>query len=280
MKRTPKELLIGPSGIPRGAEPRDLMNGLEYLKKIGLKHNELAFVHSVFLKKENAPEVKEFITKNDMFLTAHGSYYINLNAAEAQKVGASKGRILQAARVGHEAGIYSLTFHPAYYLKQEPKLVYDKVKKEMKEVVKTLQDEGNDIWIRPETTGKPTQFGNFDELLKLSSELEQVLPCVDFSHIHARNNGGHNSYEEFKELLSKYEKVLGREALDNMHIHLSGIVYGEKGEKHHINLEESDMEFRDLAKVWKEFKIKGCVAIESPSQEDDALLMNKVYSEV
>ena len=280
MVAKPKELMFGPSGIPHGAEPRDLMTGFSHLKKLGLSCNEVLFVHSVFLKREDAPQVKESAEKNGIFLTAHGSYYINLNAAEKQKVGASKGRILQACRIGHVAGISSVTFHPAFYLKQEPKIVYDKVKVEMKKIVDELQDEGVDVWVRPETTGKPTQFGTFDELLKLSSELEQVLPCIDFSHIHARNNGGHNSYEEFKELLSKYENVLGREALNNMHIHLSGIEYGEKGEKHHLNLQDSDMQYEELARVLKEFKVKGCLQIESPNQEDDALLMQKVYKKV
>ena len=73
------------------------------------------------------------------------------------------------------------------------------------------------------------------------------------------------------------EKALGKEGLHNMHIHLSGIEYGEKGEKNHLILEESDMNYKELLKVWKEFDIRGCVISESPNIEEDALLMKKYY---
>ena len=74
------------------------------------------------------------------------------------------------------------------------------------------------------------------------------------------------------------EKYLGKEGLREMHIHLSGINYSEKGEKNHLILEESDMNYKELLKVWKEFKIKGVVISESPNIEGDALLMQKTFS--
>ena len=103
------------------------------------------------------------------------------------------------------------------------------------------------------------------------------MPVFDFSHIHARTQQ-YNTTEEFTEVMENIEKYLGREGLNNMHIHLSGINYTEKGERNHIILEESDMNYKDLLKVWKEFKIKGIVISESPNIEEDALLMQKTYS--
>lgn len=146
--------------------------------------------------------------------------------------------------------------------------------------MKVLQDKGIDVWIRPELTGKPTQFGNLKELIKLSQDVEQVLPAIDFAHCHARNKGKYNSAEEWREMLSLIEKELGREALDNMHIHISGINYSEKGEKNHLNLQESDMKWEDLLRVLKEFRVKGVVISESPNIEGDALLMKKKYEEI
>jgi len=174
-------------------------------------------------------------------------------------------------------GGFSLVFHAAYYMNMPEKKVYDNVRQQMKNIVKELKKENNPIWIRPETTGKGTQFGTVDELLKLSTEVEQVMPCIDFSHLHARTNGKYNTEEEFREVLTKVEKALGKHGLENMHIHLSGIEYGEKGEKNHLILDESDMNYSDLIKVWKEFNIKGVVICESPNIEEDALLLKKAY---
>ena len=57
------------------------------------------------------------------------------------------------------------------------------------------------------------------------------MPCIDFAHFHARTNGKYNTYGEFSEILEKIEKKLGKKGLENMHIHITGIAYGEKGEK-------------------------------------------------
>ena len=77
--------------------------------------------------------------------------------------------------------------------------------------------------------GRGTQFGNLEDLLDLSLELELVAPCIDFAHYHARD-GRNNSYEEFAFILSRIEERLGRDALEDIHIHVSGIAYGKKGE--------------------------------------------------
>ena len=159
----------------------------------------------------------------------------------------------------------------------DPKVVYKTMVKRFKAINNELKKKKiTEVFVRPETTGKPYQFGSFDELLRICKETN-TLPVVDFSHIHARDNGGFNSKEEWRTMLSQMEKKLGRFSLDNMHIHLSGIDYGEKGEKKHLNLKDCDLNWKDLLKVWKEFKLKGVVVSESPNIEEDAMLIKKTY---
>ena len=278
----PAKLHFGPAGIPPiilHPHTGGVVSGINYLREINLDGTELEFVRQVYLNEKSADEVKK-AAKDDLLLTAHGSYFINLNSAEKEKIHASKDRILKAARMLHLAGGYSLTFHAAYYLKDEKEAVYNKVKTQLNEIIEKLKQENNKIWIRPETTGKPSQFGTLHEIIKLSQELEQVMPCVDFSHLHARNNGGFNSTLEFREILTLIEKELGKQGLNNMHIHLSGINYGEKGEKNHLNLDDSDMKYKELLKVLKEFNVKGMLACESPDIVGDALMLKKEYESV
>lgn len=273
-------LRFGTAGIPLSTPKPSTLTGIEQVRKLGLDAMELEFVRGVNITPELAKKIKYVARKNDVLLTAHAPYYINLNAAEKAKVEASKKRIIQSAERLHDAGGWSVVFHAGYYLKQDPSKVYEKIKNEIKDIVKVLQDKGIDVWIRPELTGKPTQFGNLKELIKLSQDVEQVLPAIDFAHCHARHNGKYNSIEEWREMLSLIEKELGREALDNMHIHISGIHYSEKGERNHLNLQESDLKWEDLLRVLKEFRVKGVVISESPNIEGDALLMKKKYEEI
>lgn len=271
------KLLFGTAGIPLSTKSRNSLEGIKRVKELGLDGMELEFVHGVRMKPESAKLIAEERKRQDIVLTAHGPYYINLNADDKVKRAMSRTRILRTARIGKTAGARSITFHAGFYLKQDPSKVYETVKQELKKVVDTLKEEGNNIWIKPELTGKPTQFGDLKELIKLSQDLEQVQPCIDFAHYNARYVGKYNSYECYRDVLEQIEKGLGREALDNMHIHVSGINYGEKGEKNHLILEESDMKYKEMMKAWKEFNIGGIVISESPNIEEDALLMKNLW---
>src|SRR3989338_7046291 len=189
-------LLFGTAGIPLITEPRNTIEGIKEVKALGLSAMELEFVQSVNIAEAAAPKVKAIANKEEIILTCHGQYFINLNAKEKEKIEASKKRILNAARIANACGAWSVCFHMAFNFKDQPATVYERVKNNLNEVIKTLRDEGNTIWVRPETTGKPTQWGDLQETVKLATELEQVLPCVDFSHLHARSNGKWNTLPE------------------------------------------------------------------------------------
>ncbi|MEM3373854.1 MAG: TIM barrel protein [Candidatus Woesearchaeota archaeon] len=274
----PNALMFGTAGIPISSKKKDTFGGIERVRELDLDAMELEFVHNVNVSKEKAPEVKKVALDKKVLLTCHAPYFINLNAVEHEKRQASIDRILKSAEILYLAGGYSVCFHPGFYLSMEKTKVYETIKENIKKIRKEMDDKGYDVYLRPETTGKETQFGNVEELLKISQEINGVMPVIDFSHLHARTNGRYNSYEEFKEVLELVEKYLGKEGLNNMHIHLSGIDYSEKGEKNHLILEESDLNYKDLIKTWKEFKIKGVVISESPNIEEDALLMKRIYN--
>lgn len=275
-----KELLFGTAGIPLSSNPRTTIDGVRHVRKLGLGAMELEFVRSINITKEKAPEIRKAAEENKIVLTCHAPYFINLNSLEKAKVKASIERILNSARIANLCGGYSVCFHAGFYMNLDSKKVYDTIKHNLKEIVSTLKKENNNIWVRPETTGKETQFGNVDEILQLSQELDNVMPCVDFAHFHARTNGKYNTYKEFASILETIEEKLGKKGLENMHIHITGIEYGPKGEKNHLTLKESDLKYEELLKALKDFKVKGVAISESPNIEGDALLMKKDYNEL
>ena len=273
-------LLFGTGGVPVSANSRSTEAGIERIAELGLGCMEVEFVQGVRMSPQVAVSVGELSARKKVALTAHGPYFVNLNAVESQKVHMSKERILQTARIAALFGARSITFHAAFYLKNTPAETYATVKKHLQEVVNILRKEGNKVTISPEVTGKPSQFGTLEEILQLSSEIEGVAPCIDFSHWHART-GKANSYEEFSDILNQVEKKLGRWGLDNMHIHISGIAYGKKGEIKHLMLPDSDLQYAHLIKALKERKAKGVVICESvPYLEQDALLLQQTYREL
>ena len=274
------KLLFGTAGIPISTPNPSTIEGIKQVKKLGLGGMELEFVHSINVSIEKAPEVKKIALENSINLTCHGSYYINLNAVEKEKIEASIQRVLGAAKRADDCGAFSMTFHPAFYLKNSPAETMKNVLTQMKKITSSLKNEGRKITVRPETTGKGTQFGSLDELLELSSQLDNVLPCIDFSHLHARSGGKMNTYAEFRDALEKSERVLGKDFLKNLHCHVSGIAYSEKGEKNHLILKESDFNYKELLQALKDMNCAGPVICESPNIEEDALLLKKTFEEL
>ena len=63
-----------------------------------------------------------------------------------------------------------------------------------------------------------------------------------------------------------------------MHMHIAGIKYSNKGEIKHLNLRESDLQYSELLKALKDFDVRGLLICESPSLEEDALLLQESYN--
>ncbi|HEY42047.1 MAG TPA: TIM barrel protein [Dehalococcoidia bacterium] len=269
-------LLFGTAGTPHSSKGPSTADGIERVAELGLGCMEMEFVRRASMGESTARVVAETAVRTGVQLSAHAPYYINLNAREPEKVKASQERLLQTARIASWCGARSVAFHAAFYLGDPPEQVYHVVKQRLQEVMERLKREDIHVWIRPELMGRETQFGNLEELLDLSLELEMVAPCIDFAHYHARD-GKNNSYDEFASILSWIAERLGRSALDDIHIHVSGIAYGGKGEIKHLNMEESDFNYVEFVRALKDYDVKGLVICESPNLEDDALLLQNTY---
>ena len=270
-------LLFGTGGTPHSAKSPSAQSGIERIAELGLGCMEIEFVQGVRMSEERATLVGEIAAKKGIKLSAHAPYFINLNAHEPEKIKASQDKLLQTARIASLCHAESIVFHAAFYLGDSPEKAYNTVKRYLEEILNHLKQENNRVWIRPETAGKLSQFGSLEETLDLCTELGGIAPCLDFAHWHARA-GGFNSYQEFASILLQVKDRLGRNALDDMHIHVSGIAYGRKGETKHLNLKESDFQYAELIKALKDYDAKGIVICESPNLEQDALLLQATYN--
>jgi deoxyribonuclease-4 len=270
-------LLFGTGGTPHSSRTPSTVDGIRRIAELGLGCMEIEFVQGVRMGEASGRLVAETARSQGVKLSAHGPYFINLNAREPEKITASQGRILQTARIAAICGAESIIFHAAYYLGDPPEKTYSAVKKNLAEVMNQLKRENNRVWVRLEVMGKPSEFGTIDEILRLCTELEGVGIGMDFAHWHARS-GLANSYAEFSYVLQQIKQRLGDQALNDMHIHVSGIAYGKKGEIKHLNLKDSDLQYVELVRALKDFDAKGIVICESPNLEGDTRLLQETYN--
>lgn len=265
------------AGMPK-ATKGSYKEAFEIIKSLELDGMELEFVHGVRMSDETRALVNNTRERENLVLTAHCPFYINLNSPEEEKVIASVNRVIETAVAARDTGAFSITYHAAYYMGGDKEKVYAQVKKCNDMITSALEAQGIEVWVRPETTGKATQWGDLDEVIRLSKEFDLVLPCIDFSHLHARSAGEFNTYDEFSMILEKIGNELGDKALKCFHAHLAGILYTAKGERSHLNLEESDMNYKDLLKAFKAFDVRGALTCESPNIEVDTKILKDYYS--
>jgi deoxyribonuclease-4 len=187
---------------------------------------------------------------------------------------------MDAAHYGHLAGATDIIFHPGSYFGGDLAEFLKVVLPRLEKCVVELRKAGNPVTLRPETMGKSAMLGSFEDTLAMS-RIAGVQPCLDFAHLHARpGDRTMNTYEEWLRYLEAYAVTLGAQMLTSLHIHLSGIEYGPKGEKNHLPLAEADLDLKALFRALKKFGCGGRILCESPIMEENALNMRKMWGKV
>lgn len=261
-------------------KPGGSIGGIEFSKSIGLDTLELGWVQSVRVTEVTCAAIKATANGQKVSLSVHAPYFINLNALDDEWP-KSRKRLMDAAFYGNLAGATDIVFHPGSYFGTDRNEVLKVAIPRLQGCADELRSAGNLVRLRPETMGKSAMLGSFEDTLEMSKAIEGVEPCIDFAHLHARpGDGTMNTYEEWSALLKRYQKTLGKRALKRMHIHLSGIEYGPKGEKNHLELAKCDLKLDALYQALCDFGCGGRILCESPIMEEDALNMKKAWMEV
>lgn len=243
---------IGPAGL---GPVKTALKVLEDYHKKGFRACEIAFTYSAYIKQEaDALAIGKKAKELDISLSIHAPYFVNLGSDKKETRAASRARILECARIGHLLGAKRVVFHPGYYRKDRSES-YEVVRSEVETMMAEVRKNKWDIDLAPETMGKINVFGSADEIASLVKDTRCEF-CIDFAHLLARDKK------------VDYSKV--RESFPNerWHVHFSGIIYGEKGEKSHKTTTKEE---------WKELlsnlpKDKDITIInESPTMIEDCM---------
>jgi len=273
---------FGTVGSPKNTpkKPGGSVGAIHYSKEIGLDALELGWVQSVRVSPETCQLIKEAAGERGLAVSVHAPYFINLNADE-EEWPKSRKRLMDAAHYGNLAGATDIIFHPGSYFERPAEEVLAVAIPRLRGCVDELRAEGNPVTLRPETMGKTAMLGSLEDTLEMAKAIPGVVPCLDFAHLHARaGDGSINSYEEWAARLKSYSDALGKPSLKRLHIHLSGIEYGPKGEKNHLKLEEADLDLKALFKALQAAGAEGRILCESPIMEEDALNMKTAWKRV
>ena len=250
---------------PAGSGGLGNLEGIRKAARMKLDCMEVEFTYGVRMSVEDAHEAGALARAKGITLSVHAPYYINLASAEKEKIQASKQRILYSCHRAHMLGARNVVFHAGFYQTKTAEQTYALIRKAILEIQDKVAKNKWRVQLCPETTGKSSQFGSVDELLKLMKDTGCGI-CVDFAHLYAREQGDVDYATILKKLPKKF------------HAHFSGIDFGPKGERRHLKTTKNF--FEPLARELIKRKLDITLINESPQPYKDAAMMKKVVTAI
>jgi deoxyribonuclease IV len=277
---------FGPAGVPPmfrllGATMTDVPKLLHEEGLDAFEYQASRWGPKPQMKIEDAQKLGAEAKKNDVRLSMHGSYFVNLSGKK-EVVEASKRRLIACATAADWMGAYVVVFHTGFYGLVEKSFAFKNALTALKEVSAEMKTLGLKVKLGPETMGRKFQVGTIDEILSICQEVEGTQLVIDWGHLHALHQGTLKKFEDFRAIAEKVEQKLGTETLKTMHCHFSKIEFSSQGEKRHHTLDEERYgpDFHMLAEVIVDFGLYPTMICESPILDVDARKMQATLREV
>ncbi len=257
------------------------LNRPEYLHKIGLNGYEYQCNKGVHISMDSARLLGEEAKKYGVHLSIHSQYYVSLSSTEEEKRLKSVDYLLACFRVAKEMGADRIVVHSGSCAKMTRAKAYELSLDTLHKTLARAKEEGyGDIFLCPEVMGKINQLGDFDEVIRLCTTHEMLLPAIDFGHLNARTLGGLKTTEDYLALFNKMEKKLGRDKASIFHCHFSKIEYTNQGEKRHLTFEDTTFgpDYEPFLEAVYQKQFTPMIICESAGTQDkDSLLMKSYY---
>ncbi|HPX77538.1 MAG TPA: TIM barrel protein [Methanobacterium sp.] len=269
------DVRFGPAGLPIGYKGES-NQVCSYIREKCLDAYEYQATYGVRISKQSALKLKENSENNDIRVSMHGPYYINLSSNKDDVVDRSIERLIQSARAAEWMGAYRIVFHPGFYTTYTPDEAMKKLNKAVDRLSEQLESLGiKDYTFAPETTGKKSQLGSLQEIIEICRRHEKFAPTIDFAHLHAREFGLFKDKNDYRKIFGLLEDELD---IDILHCHYTHIEYTDKGERrHHVLGEDYGPPLDPLLSEIIDQGWNVTLICETPLRDRDATLMKGEY---
>lgn len=275
---------FGPSGAPTRFYDEGHKTTEEmplWVKQNGLDCFEYSFGRGVNLGEAKAKSIAEAFKKENIEISVHAPYFINLATPEEAKAENSFNYILSSAVVGRIMGANRVVFHPAAQGKESRETAVNRTITRLIELKSIIEERGfTDMKFCPETMGKIAQIGTIEEITHFCTLADFYYPTVDFGHVNAREQGSLKTKEDYIVRLKYMMNLLGYEKVNDMHVHFSKVEYTAKGEKRHLTFEDTIFgpDYKPFIEAIVELNLHPYIVSESAgTQADDAKTMKDYY---
>lgn len=275
-----QDVLFGPAGYPDAARG-NLKRVFEILAESGATALEYAAVHGLRTSKEKAKQIGDLAKQNGITMSMHAAYYINLASKDHEIRERSRQRLVKALRFAPLMGVKRVVFHPGTQGGLSPDDAHIVVRDALRSIWGEVETRDGSVFLAPEIAGKIVMYGSIDQIIDLCQEVENCIPTIDWAHLYARSQGQINDRENYLKILTRFEQELGSLFIDNMHFHISGITFTERGEASHQPLgEEWGPDLYPLIEIIHEVGYKPTFICESPNPLQGALYAKFIFEQI
>lgn len=275
---------FGPSGNSEAfynAGKKTSEQSAVWVKEMGLDCFEYSFGRGVSITDQRATQIGEAFKLQGIEISVHAPYYINFANPDENMIKNSNRYLLDSMLKGKLMGAKRVVFHPASQGKMDRETAVSLTKSRIKDFVSLVKDTGVlGVKIYPETMGKLGQIGTVEEIADFCTLDDMLIPTIDFGHVNAREGGSLKTEEDYYKILKYMIEVLGKEKMQNFHVHFSKIEYGLKGEIKHLTFldEVFGPDYMPFIRVIKDLNLTPYIVSESNGTQDvDALALKKAY---
>lgn len=253
----------------------------DYVNSLGLDAYEYQCSRGVKVTESTAHKLGERAAKAGIRLSIHAPYYINLATDDEQKREKSIKYITDTMQAAIWMGADRIVVHSGGCAKMPRDTAMMYAEKTLRLALKTADDAGlGNVHICPETMGKINQLGTLEEVLKLCTVDERLIPTIDFGHLNARGLGCLNDFEDYLKIFDSIQNALGSDRLNCFHSHYSRIEYTSGGEKKHHTFDDTQFgpEFLPIAEIIAKKNLHPTVICESDgTMAQDAVRLKEIY---
>ena len=255
-----------------------------FVREHGLDCFEYSFGRGVRMSEEKARSIASAFAAQEVEISVHAPYFVNFANPDDEMAAKSYGYVLDSGKMAKLMSGRRIVFHPAAQGKESRSTAAERTADRLKILRDYIYlNNMEDLLFCPETMGKTAQIGTVEEIARFCAIDPVFLPCVDFGHVNALEQGSLKTAADYRARLEPLLETLGYERMKHFHAHFSKIQYGAKGEIRHLTFKDEIFgpEFEPLAEVLSDWKLEPYIVSESAgTQTEDAAEMKRIYERV
>jgi deoxyribonuclease-4 len=215
--------------------------------------------------------IRECAERNNITLTAHVPFLVNLASNDQSLRNKSSARLKQEIINAAMLGINCLVLHPGSYIEGEKAIGITRIVAGLNEVMNYCEEYGVTLLLET-MSGQGTQIGrSFEDISAIINQTKNNTAlgvCFDTCHVYA---AGYDisTLELFELELSKFDKMIGNARIRMFHLNNTKTALGEKRDCH-SSIFEGNINLETFEHIVKKFKDAQIPQIIEPASKDNS----------